>query len=80
MQSLSLVPLAVLMLREAAPAIRGRVMGMRMLAVYSLPFGLLAAGHMIKAMGFAATCTAYALFGLACTAAIAIRWRAVLWR
>lgn len=79
-QSLSLVPLAVLMLREAAPAIRGRVMGMRMLAVYSLPFGLLLAGPMIKAIGFAATTTLYALFGLACTAAIAIRWRASLWR
>lgn len=79
LQSLSLVPLAVLMLRESAPAIRGRVMGMRMLAVYSLPFGLLTAGQLIKAIGFAATTTLYAALGLACTAAIAARWRGALW-
>lgn len=79
-QSLSLVPLAVLMLREAEPEVRGRVMGMRMLAVYSLPFGLLAAGPLIERLGFAATGTLYALLGLACTAWIALRWRDHLWR
>jgi len=55
-------------------------MGMRMLAVYSLPFGLLASGPLIEWLGFAATATLYALFGLACTAAIAVYWRAYLWR
>ena len=42
-QSLSLVPMSALLLHGAG-AYRGRVMGMRMLAIYGLPIGLLAAG------------------------------------
>jgi predicted MFS family arabinose efflux permease len=79
MQSLCLVPLAVLMLRRSDPLLRGRVMGMRMLAVYGLPLGLLAAGPLINALGFAATATLYGAIGLAATALIAVYWRAHLW-
>jgi hypothetical protein len=52
----------------------------RMLAIYSLPVGLLAAGALIEWMGFAATATLYAVIGLAFTTVIAVRWRADLWR
>jgi hypothetical protein len=51
-----------------------------MLAIYSLPFGLLAAGLLIDRFGFAATATLYAAIGLAFTTIIAVRWRAHLWR
>ena len=79
-QSFSLVPLSVMLLRTASERFRGRVMGVRMLAIYSLPVGLLAAGALIEWMGFAATATLYAVIGLAFTMVIAVRWRADLWR
>ncbi|CAH0313270.1 hypothetical protein ROS9278_05027 [Roseomonas sp. CECT 9278] len=78
-QSFCMVPLAVLILRVSHERFRGRVMGLRMLAVYGLPVGLIAAGPLIAWVGFAATGLAYAGAALACTAAIAWRWRAHLW-
>ena len=58
---------------------RGRVMGMRMLAIYGLPIGLLAAGALIDRIGFAPTATLYCTVGIAITLLIALRWRAALW-
>ena len=46
-QSLSMVPMAVMLLHGAGPKFRGRVKGVRMLAIYGLPLGLLAAGLLI---------------------------------
>ncbi|GGC49133.1 MFS transporter [Siccirubricoccus deserti] len=79
-QSFCMVPMQVLLLRITAAGLRGRVMGLRMLAIYGLPVGLLLAGFGIARLGFAATATLYAGFGLLATAAIAWRWRAALWR
>jgi len=78
-QSLSLVPLAVLLLRASSDRMRGLVMGVRMLAIYGLPFGLLLAGSLIERIGFSATVTLYSVFGLLMTASIAVYWRAALW-
>ncbi len=78
-QSFCMVPLAVLILRVSQDRFRGRVMGLRMLAVYGLPVGLLAAGPLIAWIGFAATGLAYAGMALTCTAGIAWRWREHLW-
>lgn len=74
-QSFCMVPMGVLLLRVTQAAFRGRVMGLRMLAVYGLPVGLIGAGPLIAGMGFAATATAYAGIGLVATAAIALIWR-----
>ena len=52
-QSFCMVPMAVLLLRVADPAFRGRVMGVRMLAVYGLPLGLLLSGPLVEHAGFA---------------------------
>jgi predicted MFS family arabinose efflux permease len=79
MQSYALTPLAAVMLRSSEEAMRGRVMGMRSLAVWGLPLGLLAAGPVIDRLGFAATTVLYAGVGLALTAAIGWRWQAALW-
>ncbi len=79
MQSYSLTPLAAVMLRGSAEEMRGRVMGMRILAVWGLPLGLLAAGPIIAHLGYAATATLYAGLGLALTLAIGWRWRHALW-
>ena len=77
-QSFCMVSLAVLLLRITDERFRGRVMGVRMLAIYSLPLGLLAAGALIESFGFAVTATAYAVTGLCFTALIALKRRADL--
>ena len=79
-QSFSMITLAVILMRTAGERFRGRVMGVRMLAIYSLPLGLLVAGPLIERFGFAPTATLYAAVGLLCTLAIAVRWREDLWR
>jgi predicted MFS family arabinose efflux permease len=79
MQSYSLTPLAAVMLRSSEEAMRGRVMGMRILAVWGLPLGLLAAGPIIDRLGFAATTVLYAGLGLALTVAIGWRWHTAIW-
>ncbi|MBN9004347.1 MAG: MFS transporter [Rhizobiales bacterium] len=78
-QSLSMISVLVVLLRTASEHFRGRVMGVRMLAIYSLPLGLLAAGNLIDKIGFGATATLYAVTGLLAIGAIALRWRSDLW-
>lgn len=77
--SVCLTPLAAVMLRASGHAFRGRVMGMRILAIWGLPVGLLISGPMISSMGFVATSTLYAMAGLALTGAMAFYWRHALW-
>ncbi|HEX2940948.1 MAG TPA: MFS transporter [Rhodopila sp.] len=79
MQSLSMVPMAVMLLHSAGAKFRGRVMGVRMLAVYGLPIGLLTAGWLIGRFGFVLTTSCYCLAGLFLTIGIALRWRQALW-
>ena len=78
-QSFCMVPMAVILLRTADPAFRGRVMGVRMLAVYGLPLGMLLSGPLIEHVGFAWTASLYSLLGLAVASLIAVRWRTQLW-
>jgi MFS family permease len=78
-QSLTMISIAVILMRTASEHFRGRVMGIRMLVIYSLPLGLLAAGSLIGEIGFAATATLYAAAGLALMLAIVLHWRADLW-
>lgn len=78
-QSLTIVALAVILMQTASPRFRGRIMGVRMLAIYSLPLGLLIAGPLIGRIGFHTTATLYAAVGLVFTLVIAVRWRAHLW-
>jgi predicted MFS family arabinose efflux permease len=77
-QSLSLVPMSAMLLHGAG-AYRGRVMGMRMLAIYGLPIGLLSAGALIERIGFAQTATLYCSVGIVLTLLIALHWRTALW-
>jgi Na+/melibiose symporter-like transporter len=79
-QSFCMVPMAVLLLRTADPAFRGRVMGVRMLAVYGMPLGLLISGPLVEHLGYAVTGTLYSLVGIGFTLAITLRWREHLWR
>ena len=78
-QSFCLTPLAAVMLRSSEDAMRGRVMGVRMLAIWGLPLGLLAAGPLIAHIGYVATTVLYGSLGLAATIAIGYGWRRALW-
>jgi hypothetical protein len=68
------------LLPAADPRFRGRVVGVRTLAVYGLPLGLLAAGAVIERAGYAPTISLFCGVGLAMTGLIGVRWRASLWR
>ena len=78
-QSLAMISIAVILMRTATEHFRGRVMGVRMMVIYGLPLGLLAAGSLIDEIGFAATGTLYAAGGLALMLAVVLHWRADLW-
>jgi predicted MFS family arabinose efflux permease len=77
--SFCMTPMAAVMLRSSEEAMRGRVMGVRMLAIWGLPLGLLAAGPLIALIGYAATTLLYCGLGLAATLVIGYRWRHALW-
>src|SRR5437762_12672850 len=79
MQSLSLVPMSVMLLTSAGERFRGRVMGVRMLAIYGVPIGLMIAGVLIEGIGFVWAASLYCGIGLALRLSIALYWRAALW-
>lgn len=74
-QSLGMVSLSILLLRTSEEGFRGRIMGVRMLAIYTLPLGLLAAGVMIPMVGFRAMSAGFTLLGLLLLALITMIWR-----
>lgn len=78
-QSLGMVSMAAMLLRSSEERFRSRVMGIRMLAIYTLPLGLLASGPLIEHFGFRAMATAYCLVGLVLTLWIGIRWHRHVW-
>ncbi len=63
MQSISMATIQTLLLGTAAPEYRGRVLGLRSLAVYPLPIGSTIVGWMIGLNGVPATTLTTALFG-----------------
>ncbi len=78
-QSMTMISITVILMRSANVRFRGRVMGVRMMVIYGLPLGLLAAGSLIDLIGFTATATLYAASGLALMLLIALHWREDLW-
>jgi MFS family permease len=79
-QSLGLIPMSAMLLRNSDPQYRGRVMGIRMLAIYGNLPGLLISAPLIAHIGFPMTATLYCAIGLVFTLVIAVHWRAHLWR
>jgi MFS family permease len=78
--SASMITMSAVLLRTADVEFRGRVMGVRMMAVYGLPMGLLLGGYLSERFGVQAALTALGLLGLGLTAAIALRWPDLLRR
>ena len=79
-QSIAMISMSATMLADAAAGFRARVIGVRMLAVYGLPLGLLAAGLLIPRVGYRSALTLYTTLGLTVTIVIGLVWRAALWR
>ena len=63
-QSLAMISMGAVLLMVTAAAYRGRVMGVRMLAVYGNPVGLLLGGALIEWMGVRFQIAAFAAAGL----------------
>lgn len=72
--SASMVTMAVALLRYASESFRGRVMGVRMLAVYGLPVGLLAAGGFIELYSLEATLFWYGTAGMVISLWATLKW------
>jgi hypothetical protein len=78
-QSIGMVSMSVTLLTTARDPFRARVQGVRTLAVYGLPLGLMASGLLIGPLGYPLTVAIYCAIGLGLTALIAYRWAAHLW-
>jgi len=79
-QNVAMISMTGVLLAAAGERFRGRVMGVRALAVYGLPIGLLASGALIERVGYPLTVTGLAATGLLFTLLIGVRWRAAMWR
>ena len=78
-QNVAMISMTATLIAAAGEGFRGRVMGVRMLAVYGLPLGLLALGFLIERLGYSLTISAATAIGLLFTFLIAVRWRASVW-
>jgi len=78
-QNVAMISMTASLLAAAGDRFRARVMGVRTLAVYGLPLGLMGAGALIDLIGYPLTISALSVVGLAFTLLIAIKWRASLW-
>ena len=78
--SLTIVSMAAALLGVTDQMVRGRVIGVRMLAVYGIPLGLLASGFLIEALDFAVFVGIYATIGIGFTVIIGLKWRSFIWR
>ena len=79
-QNVAMISMAATLLAAAGDRFRGRVMGVRSLAVYGLPLGLMASGALIERIGYPLTISGAAGVGLLFTLLIGIRWRASIWQ
>ena len=78
-QNIALISMTASLLDAAGPRFRARVMGVRQLAVYGLPVGLMVSGALIERIGYPITMTVTSTIGLLFTLLIGIRWRASIW-
>jgi hypothetical protein len=79
-QGVALISMAVALLRLAEARLRGRVMGVRMLAVYGLPIGLILTGPLTETLGFQTAVFIASGVGLCMIGLIGWNWRVALFR
>jgi len=78
-QNVVMISMTGSLLAAAGDRFRARVMGVRMLAVYGLPLGLMASGALIDRIGYPLTISVLSAVGLLFTFLIGMKWRASLW-
>jgi predicted MFS family arabinose efflux permease len=78
-QNVAMISMTAALLAAAGQGFRGRVMGVRMLAVYGMLPGLLGSGALVDHFGYSLTVTVLCAIGLIFTVLIGVRWRADLW-
>ena len=78
-QSVAMIAMTANLLAASDERFRGRVMGVRTLAIYGMPLGLMGAGVLIERIGYALTVNAFTAVGLFFTLFIGVKWRASLW-
>jgi MFS family permease len=78
-QGLGLVPMSAMLVRTSDKRFSGGILGLRMLAVYGLPIGLLIAGPVITFFGYKTMVAIYSIFGLTAISLIMWRWHNYLW-
>ena len=72
--SFCMITMSVVLLTFTKFEMRGRVMGVRMLAVYALPMGMVIGGWLIEQYGVTVTITGYAVVGLLAIALSLFKW------
>ncbi len=72
--SFCMITMSVVLLTFTRFEMRGRVMGVRMLAVYALPMGMVLGGWLIEQYGVSVTVTGYAVVGLVAIAMSLFKW------
>lgn len=80
MQCVALVPMTTVLLRASDERFRGRIMGIRMLAIYGNMPGLLIAGPLITHLGYPTAAAIFCVFGIFSITAAVVYWRRDLWR
>jgi predicted MFS family arabinose efflux permease len=78
-QNVAMISMTAALLAAAGQGFRGRVMGVRMLAVYGMLPGLLGSGALVDHFGYSLTVTVLCGIGLIVTVLIGVRWRTDLW-
>jgi len=79
-QSIAMIAMTANILNASDERFRARVMGVRTLAIYGMPLGLMASGVLIERIGYPLTISAFSMIGFVFTLLIGVRWRASLWQ
>jgi predicted MFS family arabinose efflux permease len=79
-QSIAMIAMTANLLNASDERFRARVMGVRTLAIYGMPLGLMSSGVLIERIGYPMTISVLSLVGLVFTLLIGIRWRTSLWQ
>ena len=77
--SFAMTSMSVSLLGFTNELVRGRVMGVRVLAIYGVPLGLLASGFRIEYFGYLSFMYMYVVLGILVTVIIGAKWRSSIW-
>jgi hypothetical protein len=71
-----MIPMAAFLLSSVSPSVRGGVVGLRSMAVYGLPLGLMATGYALnQGLAFWLVAAVFCALGIAVTIALWVVYR-----